>query len=156
MRLHVCAVGRLRTGPERELVDDYLARAGRTGRAVGFGKFAVHEVEDRKGAGLLAEAELLRRAVPDGARVVALDERGTAFTSPDFANLLRDWCDCGVRDAAFLIGGADGLESGLRDSAHVKLAFGSMVWPHMLARLMLAEQLYRAVSILAGTPYHRA
>jgi len=156
VRLHVCAVGRLRAKPERKRIDEYLARAGRTGRAVGLGQFELHEIEDRKGAGRLAEAALLRRKIPDKAKVVALDERGTALTSPEFARLLGDWRDTGVRDVAFLIGGANGLEPGLRGSAHMRLAFGSMVWPHTLARLMLAEQLYRAASILAGTPYHRA
>ncbi len=156
MRLHICAVGRLRAGPELEMIDNYLVRAGRVGRKVGLGQFTVHEVEDRKGLGQLAEAELLRRAIPNGARVVALDERGTALSSPDFANLLGIWRDSGSRDVAFLIGGADGLEPNLRDSAHTQISFGPMVWPHMFARLMLAEQLYRAASILSGTPYHRS
>ncbi len=156
MRLHVCAVGRLRAGPERDRIDDYLVRAGRTGRMVGLGQFRLHEVEDRKGAGRLAEAALLSRAIPDGAKVVALDERGNMLTSPEFAGRLGDWRDSGVRDVAFLIGGADGLDPVLRNGAHLRLAFGPMVWPHMLVRLMLAEQLYRAASILAGTPYHRA
>ena len=122
---------------------------------MGLGQFTIREVEDRKGVGRPAEAELLRRAIPNEAKVVALDERGRTFSSPDFANLLSGWRDCCVRDVAFLIGGADGLDPTLRDSAHVQLSFGPMVWPHMLARLMLAEQLYRAVTILSGTPYHR-
>ncbi len=155
MRLHICAVGRLRTGPERKMIDDYLVRAGRTGRKVGLRQFTVHEVEGRKGLGRPAEAERLRCAIPDAARVVALDERGTALSSPDFAHLLGSWRDSGSGDVAFLIGGADGLEPKLRDSAHTQISFGPMVWPHMLARLMLAEQLYRAASILSGTPYHR-
>ena len=156
MRLHICAVGKLRAGSERARIDDYLARAGRTGRSVGLGQFTLREVEDRKGVGRKAEAALLRRAIPDGAKVIALDERGTAITSPEFAGQLGDWRDAGVRDVAFLIGGADGLEPALCDEAHLQLAFGPMVWPHMLVRLMLAEQLYRAASILAGTRYHRA
>lgn len=155
MRLQICAVGRLQAGPEQEMIDDYLGRAGRTGRAVGLAQFTVHEVQARKGVGLSAEAELLRRAIPVGAKVVALDERGTTLSSPDFAGLLGDWRDGGSRDVAFLIGSADGLDSGLRNGADVQMSFGPMVWPHMLARLMLAEQLYRAVSILARTPYHR-
>ncbi len=156
MRLQICAVGRLRAGAERELIDDYLARAGRTGRRVGLGSVTLREVEDRKGAGRPAEAALLRRVIPNEASVVALDERGTALTSPEFATRLGRWRDAGVRDVAFLIGGADGLEPKLLRSAHMQLAFGSMVWPHMMVRVMLAEQLYRAASILAGTPYHRA
>jgi len=155
VRLHVCSVGRLRVGPERELIDDYIARAERTGRSVGLGRFTLHEIGNTKGIGRSAEAALLRRVVPDGAKVVALDERGAALTSPEFARQLGEWRDNGVRNVAFLIGGADGLDPDLRDGAHTRLAFGRMVWPHMIVRLMLAEQLYRAVSILAGTPYHR-
>ncbi|MGR3540647.1 MAG: 23S rRNA (pseudouridine(1915)-N(3))-methyltransferase RlmH, partial [Hasllibacter sp.] len=95
-------------------------------------------------------------AVPGGAAIVALDERGRAMTSPDFAGWLARARDDGARDCAFLIGGADGLDPPLRDRADLVLSFGPMVWPHMLARAMLAEQLYRATQILAGTPYHRA
>jgi 23S rRNA (pseudouridine1915-N3)-methyltransferase len=156
MRLHICAVGRLRAGPERDLIDDYVTRAGRTGRGLGLGPVEIHEVEDKKGGGMGAEAALLSRAVPKGARVVALDERGKVMPSPDFAARLADWRDTGSQDVAFLIGGADGLDQSLRAQADLKLSFGAMVWPHMLARVMLAEQLYRATAILAGTPYHRA
>ncbi len=155
MRLHLCAVGRLRAGPERVLVDDYVLRAERTGRALGLGPVTEHQVEDRKGGGMAAEAALLSRAVPDGAVMVALDERGKTLTSPEFAETLAGWRDAGRGDAAFVIGGADGLAPELRDRADVVLSFGAMVWPHMLIRVMLAEQLYRATSILAGAPYHR-
>jgi 23S rRNA (pseudouridine1915-N3)-methyltransferase len=155
MRLTICAVGRLRAGPERTLVDDYLARLDRTGRGLGLGPAGVTEVEDRKGGGMAAEAVLLRKAVPKGARLVALDERGRNLTSPQFADLLAGWRDTGTGDAAFLIGGADGLDPGLRDAADTRISLGAMVWPHMLVRVMLAEQLYRAAAILAGTPYHR-
>ena len=78
------------------------------------------------------------------------------MSSPDFADLLARWRDDGTRDAAFVIGGADGLDPTLRAEADIALSFGRMVWPHMLARVMLCEQLYRAASILAGAPYHRA
>jgi 23S rRNA (pseudouridine1915-N3)-methyltransferase len=156
MRLTVCAVGRLRAGPERALVDDYLDRVDRTGRSLGLGPVSEQEVEDRKGGGMAAEAALLERAIPEGAVVVALDERGKLLSSPDFAGLLAGWRDAGRGDAAFLIGGADGLAPDLRGRADLALSFGPMVWPHMLVRVMLAEQLYRATSILAGAPYHRA
>jgi len=155
MRLHICAVGRLRTGPERALIDDYLTRADRTGRSLGLGPATVHEVEDKRGGGMAAEAVLLSKAVPKGARVVAMDERGRVISSPDLAKLLGDWRDTGSQDVAFVIGGADGLDPSLRRNADFRLSFGAMVWPHMLARVMLAEQLYRATSILAGSPYHR-
>ncbi len=155
MRLHICAVGRLRAGPERALVDDYLTRLDRTGRALGLGPASEHEVEDRKGGGMAVEAELLRKAVPAGARLALLDERGKTLSSPEFARLLARWRDDGAQDAAFVIGGADGIDPALRAEADIALSFGPMVWPHMLARVMLAEQLYRAASILAGAPYHR-
>ena len=113
------------------------------------------EVEDRKGGGMAAEADLLRRALPSGARLCVLDERGSLMTSPDFADELAKRRDGGVQDMAFLIGGADGIDPGLRAEADMALSFGKMVWPHMLVRVMLTEQLYRAASILAGSPYHR-
>lgn len=156
MRLHICAVGRLRAGPERALIDDYLSRLDRTGRPLGLGPAAEHEAEDRKGGGPAAEAALLARALPRGARLVALDERGRVLSSPELAAQLARWRDAGTADAAFVIGGADGLDPSLRDQADLVLSFGAMVWPHALARVMLAEQLYRAATILAGSPYHRA
>ncbi|MBV7379885.1 23S rRNA (pseudouridine(1915)-N(3))-methyltransferase RlmH [Maritimibacter dapengensis] len=155
MRVHIVAVGRLRTGPERDLIDDYATRFDRTGRALGLGPLNIHEVEDKKGGGMAAEAALLERALPDGAVRVALDERGKLMTSPEFADQLGGWRDQGRGDVAFIIGGADGIDPSLRASVDAKLSFGKMVWPHMLARVMLAEQLYRAASILAGSPYHR-
>lgn len=155
MRVHICAVGRLRSGPERDLIDDYLKRFDRTGRNLGLGPVQLHEVEDKKGGGMAAEAVLLDRAVPDGALICALDERGKSMSSPDFAQLLAKWRDTGRSDVAFVIGGADGIDKGLRARADASLSFGKMVWPHMLARAMLTEQLYRAASILSGSPYHR-
>ncbi len=102
-----------------------------------------------------AEADLLRKASAGAGVLVALDERGKTLTSPEFAAQLGKWRDAGQPEVCFLIGGADGLSPALRDEADVKLSFGKMVWPHMLARVMLTEQLYRAASILAGSPYHR-
>ena len=104
---------------------------------------------------MAAEGALLSRAVPDGALLCVLDERGRQMPSPDFADQLARWRD-DARDVCFAIGGADGLDPALRERAEAGLSFGAMVWPHMLVRVMLAEQLYRAASILAGTPYHRA
>ncbi|WP_137702439.1 23S rRNA (pseudouridine(1915)-N(3))-methyltransferase RlmH [Marimonas lutisalis] len=156
MRVHVCAVGRLRKGPEKALIDDYTTRFDRTGRALGLGPLTFSEVEDRKGGGKETEATLLSRAIPDGAALIALDERGKLLSSPDFAQTLARFRDDGRGDLAFVIGGADGLAPDLRARADLSLSFGAMVWPHMLARAMLSEQLYRAASILAGLPYHRA
>lgn len=154
MRVTILAVGRLRAGPERALVDDYLLRFDRTGRALGLGPATVLEVEAKAG-GMAAEGVLLSRAVPQGALLCCLDERGEVMSSPAFADLLGRWRDEG-RDAAFVIGGADGIDPALRGRADKLLSFGAMVWPHLLVRAMLAEQLYRAATILAGGPYHRA
>lgn len=156
MRLHLCVVGRLRAGPERDLIDDYLKRFDRTGRPLGLGPVVEHEVEDKKSLGMAAEAVLLERACPAGAVRVMLDERGSVMSSPDFAQRLARWRDGGAQDLALFIGGADGLDPGLRAGADAALSFGAMVWPHALVRVMLAEQLYRAATILAGSPYHRA
>ncbi len=156
MRVHLIAVGRLRAGPERDLVDDYVLRFDRTGRPLGLGPVLQHEVEDKKNLGMGAEAELLARAVPSGAVLVTLDERGKVMTSPEFAGMLAKWRDGGRQDVAFVIGGADGIDPGLRARAEASVSFGAMVWPHMLVRVMLAEQLYRAATILGGGPYHRA
>jgi 23S rRNA (pseudouridine1915-N3)-methyltransferase len=155
LRVTILAVGRLRAGPEAELVTDYLARFDRTGRPLGLGPARVVEVEDRRGGGPAAEAELLAAALPKGARLAALDQRGRGLDSPGFAQLLRRAADGGARDLAFAIGGADGLDPAFRAGADHVISLGAMVWPHLLVRVMLAEQLYRATSILAGTPYHR-
>ncbi|MEN9851277.1 MAG: hypothetical protein RL128_1440 [Pseudomonadota bacterium] len=154
--MHLCAVGRLRSGPERDLIADYTQRFDRTGRALSLGPLTEHEVEDKKNAGMAAEAELLARAVPAGAVLVTLDERGKLLTSPEFATQLARWRDAGRQDVAFVIGGADGIDPSLRAKADFSISFGQMVWPHMLVRVMLAEQLYRAANILSGGPYHRA
>ena len=155
MRVLITAVGRLRGGPEAALVDDYLARLTRTGAALGLGPAEVVEVEDRAGGGPTAQAARLERAIPEGARLCVLDERGRVLDSPGFAGRLAGWRDDGARVAAFVIGGADGVDPALRARADLVLSFGPMVWPHLLVRAMLAEQLYRAATILAGSPYHR-
>ncbi|MCX7286524.1 MAG: 23S rRNA (pseudouridine(1915)-N(3))-methyltransferase RlmH [Rhodobacterales bacterium] len=155
MRLHLCAVGRVRSGPERDLVDDYLKRLDRTGRPLGLGPVTEHEVEDKRGGGMSAEGLLLTRAVPDGAALCVLDERGKTLSSPEFAQVLAMWRDGGRQDAAFVIGGADGVDPAFRARADLVISLGRMVWPHMLVRVMLAEQLYRAATILGGSPYHR-
>ncbi len=156
MRVHLCAVGRLRPGPERTLIDDYIIRFDRTGRALGLGPLSVHEVEDKRGGGMAAEADLLARAVPAGALLVCMDERGRVMSSPEFAQALAQWRDAGRQDVAFVIGGANGIDAGLRARADTAISFGAMVWPHLLVRVMLTEQLYRAATILGGGPYHRA
>lgn len=154
MRMVIAAVGRLRQGPEAQMIADYLDRFAKTGRPLGLPPVTLTEVEDKRGGGMAAEAPLLSRAIPDGAAVVVLDERGQMLTSPELAGRIAAWRDQ-ARDIAFVIGGADGIASELRDRADLAISFGRMVWPHMLARVMLSEQLYRAATILSGSPYHR-
>ncbi|MGB0607223.1 MAG: 23S rRNA (pseudouridine(1915)-N(3))-methyltransferase RlmH [Paracoccaceae bacterium] len=155
MRVSVYAVGRLRSGPEKTLIDDYKNRFDKSGRTLGLGPLTIQEVEDKKNIGKLAEAKLLQQAIPRGTNICGLDERGKMLTSIEFANHLAALRDQGVSNLGFVIGGADGLDEGLKKSFNHSFSFGKMVWPHMLVRAMLCEQLYRAASILAGTPYHR-
>lgn len=155
MRLHICAIGRIRKGPERALIDDYITRFDRTGRALSLGPCLEHEIDDRKAVTSADEARLLDRALPTGSTVIALDERGEMLDSRSFAQFLAGQRDGGTSDLAFVIGGADGLDPSIRDRAHKLVSFGRMVWPHMLVRVMLCEQIYRASTILAGGPYHR-
>ncbi len=150
----IAAVGRLRQGPEASLIADYLDRHAKAGRALGLPPVNLVEVEDKRGGGMAAEAPLLAKAIPDGAALVVLDERGQMLSSPEFAARIADFRDA-ARDLAFMIGGADGIDPGLRSRADLAISFGRMVWPHMLVRVMLAEQIYRATTILAGSPYHR-
>ena len=151
MHLWLAAVGRLRAGPLRAVLDDYVGRSS--------WPLTIREVEVRKkltGPTLRDhEGELLLAAIPDRATLVALDERGRDLTSVAFAERLGRWRDDGVRDLAFVIGGTDGLAPAVRDRAALTLAFGRSTWPHMLVRTMLAEQIYRAQTILTGHPYHR-
>ena len=153
MRLTLLAVGRLTRGAELELVNLYVERATLAGRSLGLGPLEVIEVESRK-PGKAAEAEVLKPHLKD-AHVIACDEHGRVCTSRAFAGDLARLRDGGVRRTVFVIGGADGLDQGLLDIADAKLALGPQTWPHALARAMLAEQVYRATTILAGGPYHR-
>lgn len=152
MRILVAAVGRAKPGPERALFEHYLGRLA--------WPLALKEVEEKRplpsAERMAREAELLLATVPAGAVVIALDERGKLVSSEDFAARLGGWRDSGRADIAFLIGGADGHGEAVRKRADLLIAFGAMTWPHMLVRGMLAEQLFRAQSILSGHPYHRA
>lgn len=153
MKITVVAIGRLPRSPETELTKLYLDRATAAGRALSLGPVEVVEVESRK-PGKGAEAAVLRPHLADS-HVIACDERGRARASRAFAEEIAMLRDRGVRRLVFLIGGADGLDPALVASAQGTLAFGPQTWPHALARVMLCEQIYRAVSILAGSPYHR-
>lgn len=160
MRLLVAAVGRLKSGPEAGLVGDYAARIRAAGRPLGFKSFDVKEIEAPKSldgaARRTQESALIAAAAAPGARRIALDERGEALSSETFARLLADWRDRGAVEAAFMIGGADGHDPAIRERADKLIAFGPATWPHMLVRAMLCEQIYRAMTILSGHPYHRA
>jgi 23S rRNA (pseudouridine1915-N3)-methyltransferase len=153
MKIAVVAVGRLSRSPEAELVKLYVERATAAGRALALGPVEVVEVEARK-PGKAAEAEALSPHL-DGAHVIACDEHGRQLTSRAFAGEIGKLRDDGVRRLVLVIGGADGLDPALIAAANSTLAFGPQTWPHALARAMLTEQVYRAVSILAGSPYHR-
>lgn len=152
MRLLIAAVGRARGSPAAALYEDYARRLT--------WPLELREVDVRQALPAprlkSREGELLLAAVPKGARIVALDEGGRSLDSAAFAGLLGGWRDEGVPAAAFLIGGADGHDDAVRGAADLTLSLGAMTWPHLLARAMLAEQLYRATTILAGHPYHRA
>ncbi|MGZ8363259.1 MAG: 23S rRNA (pseudouridine(1915)-N(3))-methyltransferase RlmH [Caulobacteraceae bacterium] len=154
MKVAIVAVGRLGRSAEAELARGYAERATASGRVLGLGPVDIIEVEARK-PGKAAEAEVIRAQLAPGDRLIACDEHGKAYGSRDFAGRLGRLRDDGTRRLVFLIGGADGLDPALLAQADETLAFGVQTWPHALARVMLAEQVYRAVTILAGSPYHR-
>ncbi|GJL95963.1 MAG: ribosomal RNA large subunit methyltransferase H [Hyphococcus sp.] len=160
MRLMIAAIGKTRSGPLSDLSADYLARAQRDGRNLGFTGPDLMEFEAPRGLSgakrQTSESALLMGAAPPSANLIRLDERGKAYTSEDFAALLGKWRDEGVNTAAFFIGGADGYDKVLREKAPFSISFGAATWPHMLVRVMLAEQIYRAMTILSGHPYHRS
>jgi 23S rRNA (pseudouridine1915-N3)-methyltransferase len=151
MRLHLIVIGRLKAGPHAALARHYAERLTFP--------LAVRELEEKRPLPAAAlrerEAALLLAAAPEGATIVALDERGKTLDSAAFAARLARWRDDGVGDLAFLIGGADGLAEAVKRKAALVLSLGPLTWPHLLVRGMLLEQLYRAQQILAGHPYHR-
>jgi len=157
MHIIVAAIGRARTAPEHGLFLDYARRLTRSGPA-GL-TLEIREAEEHRKLPVdsrrTAEAELLLGLIPKGATLVALDGRGKSLTSEEFSKRLGRWRDDGVADLAFMIGGADGLDPTLVKQANLVLSLGSMTWPHLLVRAMLAEQIYRAQSIQLGHPYHR-
>lgn len=153
MRITLLTIGKLGRAPEAALARDYADRASAAGRALGLGPVEIVEVEAKK-PGKAAEAEVLIPHLKD-AHVIACDEHGAARTSRDFAAHVAKLRDDGARKLVLVIGGADGLDRSVLDAANGTLAFGPQTWPHALVRAMLAEQVYRAVTILAGSPYHR-
>jgi len=159
MRVTIHAVGRLKAGPERELSARYLDRFSKTGTALGFEFSRVIETPESRASSAETrkreEAAALEKSLHAGTALMLLDERGKTYDSEQFAAMLSRWNDAGKRDLVIAIGGADGHDSGLRQRADAVISLGKMTWPHQLVRILLAEQLYRAATLLAGHPYHR-
>jgi 23S rRNA (pseudouridine1915-N3)-methyltransferase len=160
MRIVVAAVGRLKQGPERELAERYRKRAADSGRAVGIRGVEIVEIRESRAREtekrINEESIALATVIPERAAVVVLDERGAQMDSATFADRLRRWREQDSPSAVFLIGGADGLAPNLAARADLRLALGALTFPHQLVRILLLEQVYRAATILAGHPYHRA
>jgi 23S rRNA (pseudouridine1915-N3)-methyltransferase len=160
MRLLVIAIGRLKQGPERELAERYRERFDDIGRKLGFRGLEIQEIAESRArdpvSRIAEEAAAVSAAMLPKSVLVALDERGDNIESGTFARHLARWRDDQVANTIFSIGGADGLSPELRRMAQMRMAFGSATWPHQMVRVMLLEQIYRAATILAGHPYHRA
>lgn len=160
VRIVVIAIGRLKQGPERELADRYRERFEEIGRKLGFRGLEIHEIAESRARDaatrMTEEATAIAAAIPEKSVLVTLDERGENVDSAAFSRYLARWRDGGTNNAIFAIGGADGLSPELRRRASLTIAFGAATWPHQMVRVMLFEQLYRAATILAGHPYHRA
>jgi len=158
MRILVAAIGKLKRGAESDLSERYRERAAKSGRGIGLRSLDIVEIAESRAREaqrrMLEESIALANIIPKGAATVLLDPRGEAVDSNAFAKRLRGWNE-GGRDAAFVIGGPDGLAPTLSENADLHLAFGALTWPHQLVRIMLLEQIYRAVTILSGHPYHR-
>jgi 23S rRNA (pseudouridine1915-N3)-methyltransferase len=160
MRIVVAAIGRLKRGPETELAERYRKRAAQTGRAFGLRAVEIVEIRESRAADagkrMIEESIALANVIPQGAAVALLDAHGDNLDSTSLASQLVKWRGQDRSEAVFLVGGPDGLSPSLRDKAELRIAFGAATWPHQLVRVMLLEQLYRASTILAGHPYHRA
>ena len=159
MRLMICAVGRLKAGPERDLVARYAERLNASGRSLALGPLEIVEIDEsraRRPEDRKAEEAGKLLAAAGQAQIVLLDENGPSLSSEAFAEKITAWRDGGVPALAFLIGGADGHGEAAKAKAGLSLCFGKMTWPHQIVRILLAEQLYRAATIIAGHPYHRS
>jgi len=156
----VLAVGRLKAGPERELCERYFERARKSGQKLGLRAFSIEEIPESRATRaddrIAAEEVALAARLMEGDKVVTLDERGELVDSAAFAASLAKDAERNVHRTVFVIGGPDGLGKGLTVRSKSRLSFGRMTWPHQVVRILLAEQLYRATTILSGHPYHRA
>ncbi|KQY36600.1 23S rRNA (pseudouridine(1915)-N(3))-methyltransferase RlmH [Rhizobium sp. Root483D2] len=159
MRVGLFAVGRLKAGPEKDLAARYLDRFAKAGPAIGLELSRIAEVPESRSSSSdtrkREEAALLEKSLPDASLLILLDERGKALDSEGFATLIGTFRDSGKRELTIAIGGADGLDPALHARADAVICLGKMTWPHQLVRILIAEQLYRAVTILSGHPYHR-
>lgn len=159
MRITLVCVGRAKAAPEQVLCDNFLKRARGAGRNLGFSQIELVVVETSRAssahARMVQEAERLSRRIPSGAHRIVLDERANALGSLAFAERLAALRDSALRDLVFIVGGPDGLAPGLREDAEEHISLGPQTWPHLLVRAMLAEQIFRGLTILSGHPYHR-
>ncbi|WP_375572616.1 23S rRNA (pseudouridine(1915)-N(3))-methyltransferase RlmH [Ahrensia marina] len=156
--VRLLAVGRMKAGPERELFERYWTRATPMAKQLGFGARDVVELRESQQSSADArkadEAAQLLAKLPDGAALIALDERGKPITTQQFSSKLESFKDTG-KPVALIIGGPDGLDGSVRQRADLVISFGAMTMPHQLVRVLAAEQLYRAMTVLSGHPYHR-
>ncbi|MEO1065986.1 MAG: 23S rRNA (pseudouridine(1915)-N(3))-methyltransferase RlmH [Pseudomonadota bacterium] len=160
MKLTLHAVGRMKSGPDQELFTRYWDRLEKTGRSVGLGPAIMKELAEsravRPADRMADEAQALLKTISTKAHVIVLDERGKHLSSENFAKRIATVRDGGAEEIAFIIGGADGLDQSVRDRADTLIAFGAMTWPHQIVRILAAEQIYRAITILSGHPYHKS
>jgi 23S rRNA (pseudouridine1915-N3)-methyltransferase len=162
MHLHLLCVGRLKAGPERELLCHYVTRAEGVGRGLGVKSVEIHEIEESKARRPDDRKKEEARTLSDlltslrAPSFIVFDERGEPLTSAAFAEKLDRLRESGAQHLALILGGPDGLDPDLCAQAALRVAFGRMSWPHQLARIMATEQIYRALTLLAGHPYHRA
>lgn len=159
MRLLIAAVGRLKQGPERELAERYRKRAEQAGTRLGLREIEIVEIRESRAADAarrrLEESIAISTVIPEKAAVLVLDSGGESLDSPAFAAQLKLWREEARPATVCVIGGADGLAASLLERADLRVAFGKATWPHQIARILLLEQVYRAVTILSGHPYHR-
>ena len=159
MQISVFAVGRMKKGPEQELVSRYFDRFSKLAPSLGLSFQNVHEIVESRSQNanqrMEEEGENLLGTLQEGSRLIVLDERGKSMTSVQFAHKLQDWRDAGCKHLTIALGGPDGHCEKVRTRADLLLSFGAMTWPHQIARILLSEQIYRAATILSGHPYHR-
>jgi len=160
MQIIIIALGKMKHGPERDLVDRYLKRSRPLGRQLGIKGFDIIELGESRAKSAntrkAEEAQKILNSLPDGAKLIALDEGGISQSSQQFATAIINNIESGNKCLAFIIGGPDGLDKTIRQKAKTVLGFSSLTWPHQIVRALLAEQLYRATTILGGHPYHRS